>query len=146
MALPYLQQIFDIGDYEGDMQLKADIDRQCGILYRSWKYELHSHYLELLEQGVPRPQDHSAEGCDPANWQLMISECWESPAWKVTLGCYIQQLIIFQRNSISNDFINDCYCIIVFLCRRSRKKLKRVEPSCHIIILVAPGHLHRGCL
>ena len=53
MALPYLQQIFDIGDYEGDMQLKADIDHQCGILYRSWKYELHSHYLELLEQGFP---------------------------------------------------------------------------------------------
>lgn len=141
-----MQQYFDIGDYEGDMQLRADIDRQCGVLYRSWKYELHCHYLELLEQGVPRPQDHPAEGCDLADWQLMVSQCWESPAWKVILGCYLQQLIIFQRNSISNDFINDCYCIIVFLCRRSRKKLKRVEPSCHIIILVAPGHLHRGCL
>ncbi|RWR80301.1 hypothetical protein CKAN_00893400 [Cinnamomum micranthum f. kanehirae] len=77
-----VRQIFDIGDYEGDMQLRADIDRQCGVLYKSWKYQLHSYYLELLEQGVPQPQDHPAEGCDPADWQLMVSQCWESPAWK----------------------------------------------------------------
>eukprot|EP00268_Persea_americana_P010773 TRINITY_DN14401_c0_g1_i3.p1 TRINITY_DN14401_c0_g1~~TRINITY_DN14401_c0_g1_i3.p1 ORF type:complete len:155 (-),score=16.96 TRINITY_DN14401_c0_g1_i3:217-681(-) len=64
------------------MQLRADVDHQCGVLYRSWKYELHGHYLELLEQGVPRPQDHPAEGCGLADWQLMISQCWESPAWK----------------------------------------------------------------
>ena len=86
-----MQQFFDIGDYEGDMQLRTDIDRQCGVLYRSWKYELHTHYLELLEQGVPRPQDHPAEGCGLADWQLMVSQCWESPTWKVTLGCYLQK-------------------------------------------------------
>ncbi|XXG86002.1 hypothetical protein AAC387_Pa11g0996 [Persea americana] len=77
-----VKQFFDIGDYEGDMQLRTDIDRQCGVLYRSWKYELHTHYLELLEQGVPRPQDHPAEGCGLADWQLMVSQCWESPTWK----------------------------------------------------------------
>ena len=75
-----MQQYFDIGDYEGDMQLKAD-----SILYKSWKYELHSHYLELLEQGVPQPQDHPAPGCDAHDWQVMVSQLWESPAWKVQL-------------------------------------------------------------
>eukprot|EP00268_Persea_americana_P041625 TRINITY_DN4155_c0_g1_i3.p1 TRINITY_DN4155_c0_g1~~TRINITY_DN4155_c0_g1_i3.p1 ORF type:complete len:208 (-),score=21.99 TRINITY_DN4155_c0_g1_i3:112-735(-) len=73
VVITTVKQFFDIGDYEGDMQLQADIDRQCGVLYRSWKYELHTHYLELLEQGVLRPQDHPAEGCGLADWQLMVS-------------------------------------------------------------------------
>ena len=75
-----MQQYFDIGDYEGDMQIKADIDRQCATLYKSWKYEMHCHYLALLEQGVPQPQDHPAPGCDANDWRVMISQCWESPA------------------------------------------------------------------
>ena len=78
------------------MQLGVDIDCQCEVLYRSWKYELHSHYLELLEQGA-RPQDHLTEGCDPADWQLMVSQCWENSAWKVTWGCYLQQLFMYSN-------------------------------------------------
>ncbi|XXG60744.1 hypothetical protein AAC387_Pa04g2578 [Persea americana] len=60
-----VKQFFDIGDYEGDMQLQADIDRQCGVF-----------------AGNHQPG------------------------------------------------------------RRNRKKLKRVEPSCHIIIPAAPAALY----
>ncbi|KAJ8617788.1 hypothetical protein MRB53_013974 [Persea americana] len=66
------QQFFEFGDYVNDPIMKAAVDVKCQKLYRDWKCELHTHYLSLLEEGVPDPKSHPLKPCKADDWAGMI--------------------------------------------------------------------------
>ena len=98
-----LQQFFEFGDYVNDPIIKAAVDVKCQKLYRDWKCELHTHYLSLLEEGVPDPKSHPLKPCKADDWAWMIDNLWETMEWKVTFNgfVYISASIIDQDQCIS---------------------------------------------
>ena len=98
-----LQQFFEFGDYVNDPIIKAAVDVKCQKLYRDWKCELHTHYLSLLEEGVPDPKSHPLKPCKADDWAWMIDNLWETMEWKLTFNgfVYISASIIDQDHCIS---------------------------------------------
>ncbi|XXG59464.1 hypothetical protein AAC387_Pa04g1545 [Persea americana] len=82
LVIKRVQQFFEFGDYVNDPIIKAAVDVKCQKLYRDWKCELHTHYLSLLEEGVPDPKSHPLKPCKADDWAWMIDNLWETMEWK----------------------------------------------------------------
>ncbi|XXG53457.1 hypothetical protein AAC387_Pa03g1542 [Persea americana] len=82
LVVKRVQQTFEFGDYVNDPIIKVAVDAKCQKLYKDWKCDLHTHYLSLLEAGVPDPKSHPLKPCKADEWAWMIGNLWETVEWK----------------------------------------------------------------
>lgn len=83
-----MQQTFDFGDYNNDVDVRCIIDHKCQTLYSEWKSRLHTHYKSLKENNVSDLKSQILYPCTKDDWEWMIDNLWETDDWKVFIKIF----------------------------------------------------------